>query len=46
MITIEDIIKLHNYSIRDYGGKNGIRDIESLKSAVQRPFQTFAGEEL
>ncbi len=46
MISIQEIIDLHNFSIRDYGGKSGIRDIEALKSAAERPFQTFAGEEL
>lgn len=46
MILIEDILHLHSNSIRDYGGSNGIRDIELLKSAVNRPFQTFDSNEL
>ncbi len=30
MILIDDILKLHEYSIRDYGGAIGIRDMGLL----------------
>ncbi len=46
MILIEDVLKLHNFSINDYGGAVGIRDIGLLESAIARPFQTFDGEDL
>ncbi len=46
MILIEDILELHHKSIKDYGGANGIRDIGLLESAIARPFQTFADEDL
>ncbi|MFT4095420.1 MAG: type II toxin-antitoxin system death-on-curing family toxin [Niabella sp.] len=46
MISLEDILYLHECSIKDYGGINGIRDLGLLKSAIARPFQTFGGEEL
>lgn len=46
MILTEDVLKLHELSIRDFGGSNGIRDFGLLESAIARPFQTFGGEDL
>ncbi len=44
MISIDDILILHEKLIEDYGGMKGIRDLAMLESAG--PFQTFAGNEL
>lgn len=46
MISLTDILLLHEFSIVDYGGAEGIRDEGLLISAISRPFQTFDGEEL
>ena len=46
MISIDDILILHERSITDYGGMKGIRDLGMLESAIARPFQTFSGNEL
>lgn len=46
MITLTDILLLHEFSIADYGGGEGVRDEGLLLSAISRPFQTFDGEEL
>lgn len=46
MILLEDILQLHESSIRDFGGSAGIRDVGLLESAIARPFQTFGGEDL
>jgi death-on-curing protein len=46
MILAEDVLKLHDKSIDDFGGATGIRDTGLLESALARPFQTFAGEDL
>jgi death on curing protein len=46
MILIDDILLLHQNSIKDYGGSLGIRDSGLLESAIARPFQTFGGEDL
>lgn len=46
MITIVDVFQLHKNSIKDFGGSPGIRDVDSLKSAVSRPFQSFEDVEL
>jgi death on curing protein len=46
MILIDDILKLHEASIDDYGGAKGVRDIGLLESAIARPFQTFGEKNL
>lgn len=46
MILIEDILQVHNFSILQYGGSDGVREMGSLESAIARPFQTFGGEDL
>jgi len=46
MISLNEVLQLHENSIRDYGGSLGIRDMNLLESAMARPFQTFAGTEL
>lgn len=46
MILLEDIFRIHKYSIEKYGGSDGIRDSGLLESAIARPFQTFDGEDL
>ena len=46
MITLSEVLKLHEKSIKDYGGSAGVRDINLLESALARPFQSFGGTEL
>ena len=46
MISEADILLLHQFSVADYGGATEIRDHNLLLSAINRPFQTFAGNEL
>jgi len=46
MISIDDILLLHERSIKDYGGSKGVRDLGLLESSIARPFQTFAGNDL
>ena len=46
MITLEHALDLHRISIELYGGSLGIRDEGYLKSALERPFSTFGGEDL
>jgi death on curing protein len=46
MITLEEILKLHDLSISFFGGSSGIRSKDLLESAISRPFQTFDGAEL
>jgi len=46
MIILEEVIKIHDASIKRFGGSYGIRDQSALASALIRPFQSFGGEEL
>ena len=46
MITKNEILILHQLSIENYGGADGIRDEGLLESAIARPYQTFGGENL
>ncbi len=46
MITVEEVLVLHDLSINFCGGRLGIRDMDLLKSAVSRPFQTFDNKDV
>lgn len=46
MILEEDILALHEYSVRDFGGAADLRDRDLLLSAIARPYQTFDGKDL
>jgi len=48
MITLnmEQVIRLHKKLLDATGGLDGIRDIETLDSALSAAFQTFDGSEL
>lgn len=42
----QQILLIHSLLIKQTGGLDGVRDHNLLDSAIQAPFQTFAGEEL
>ena len=46
MIKEQDILLLHELSIKDFGGIAEVRDMGLLSSAIARPYQTFDGREL
>jgi death-on-curing protein len=46
MISVEQVIKIHEILIDRFGGTKGIRDLALLESALFRPYQTFGGVEL
>lgn len=46
MITYIQAIHLHTKLIQQFGGLEGIRDHEGLRSALSRPFQTFNNNQL
>ena len=45
-LTKEQILLLHSELIKITGGSDGVRDIALLESALESPFQSYAGEEL
>ena len=46
IITLKQVLILHEFEIKKHGGLSGVRDIGMLKSAIGRPFATFGGEDL
>lgn len=46
MIKQEDVLKIHKLLIDQFGGSHGVRDENSLNSALNRPFATFDQKEL
>jgi death-on-curing protein len=46
MIDIEDVLSIHEFLINKFGGSHGVRDLNLLKSAISRPYQTFNQEDL
>lgn len=45
-LTVPQILMLHKSLIEAFGGSEGVRDPGLLESAVNAPFQTFAGRSL
>lgn len=46
MISVKQVIEIHEIVVKQFGGAMGIRDLGGLESAVARPFQSFGGEDL
>lgn len=46
MISEKEVLEIHAILIEHFGGSDGIRDQELLNSALNRPYQTFDGNEL
>ena len=45
-ITLEEVLAIHHDQVERYGGSHGIRDINLLTSAIERPKSSFMGEDL
>ena len=45
-LSKEQILMIHAQLIEQTGGTLGVRDYNLLESAIEAPFQAFAGEEL
>lgn len=41
MISIEEVLRIHQILIEKFGGSEGVRDFRLLESSVFRPFNTF-----
>ncbi len=46
ILTLRQILLLHEAMIEKHGGSSGIRDRGMFESAIHRPFATFAGADL
>jgi len=45
-ITIEELVLIHEWVIKETGGVHGITNPGGLESALTRPFTTFKGQGL
>lgn len=45
-LSKEQVLMLHSHLIKETGGSDGVRDMGLLESALESPFQSYAGEEL
>src|SRR4051812_8414951 len=45
-LSIEQVLALHAYQAKRYGGRAGLRDRAALEAAGGRPQATFGGEDL
>ena len=45
-LSKEQVLLLHTQLIEEFGGTDEVRDYNLLDSALETPFQSFAGEEL
>lgn len=43
-LTLAEVIEIHTDQIQRYGGREGIRDIELLSSAVAMPYASFSDQ--
>ena len=46
MISLDEVLQIHNILIDSFGGKKGVRDTALLDSAISRPYVTFDQVEL
>jgi len=46
MISLKEVLSIHDILIDRFGGLKGVRDLNALESALNRPIQTFEGKEL
>lgn len=45
MITLQNVLIIHEKLIEEFGGSTGVRDINLLESALARPFSGFGDVE-
>ncbi|MFN5835692.1 MAG: hypothetical protein ACK47J_02970 [Pseudanabaena sp.] len=45
-LTVIEVLALHGQVIEQSGGKDGIRDLGLLESAIAQPMMTFSGIDL
>lgn len=45
-LSVEQLLRLHQMQLREFGGAPGLRDRGGLEAAAARPQRTFGGEDL
>jgi death-on-curing protein len=46
MIDLGQVLRIHKLLVEQFGGPDGVRDINILEFALNRPLQTFDGQDL
>ena len=44
-LSVEEVLLIHEYQLRQFGGTDGILDLNLLESAIYRPKTSFGGSE-
>src|SRR3990167_9655242 len=45
-ISLDEVLGIHHEEVEKFGGSHGVRDLNLLDSALQRPQSSFMGEDL
>jgi death-on-curing protein len=45
-LTVEEVLELHRLALEQSGGREGVRDLGGLESALAQPQMTFGGQDL
>jgi len=45
-ISLEVVFEIHRLQLQEFGGADGVRNLEGLKSAIETPKATFDGSDL
>jgi death-on-curing protein len=45
-VTLNEVLELHQFVIRQSGGADGVRDLGAVESAIAQPQMAFGGEDL
>ena len=46
MISVQEVLRIHQLLVVEFGGASEVRDLGALEAALARPFATFDGHEL
>lgn len=45
MITLNQVLEIHTILLNQFGGKEGVRDLAALESAIQRPYSGLSEQQ-
>lgn len=45
-LTLDEVLAIHHEEVEKFGGSHGVRDLNLLDSALQRPQSSFMGTDL
>lgn len=46
ILDIRQVLALHRFLVKEFGGMEGVRDMGLLEAAIHRPYAVFGGQEL